>query len=328
MKEIARKVGVSTNTVSRAISNKPDISHETRRRILEAAKSLGYPYGRPRAARSKSSRIVGLIVADNSNPFFSRVVKGAEDAASRSGYHLILCNTDEDYQREKEEVELLLERKVDGILITPSQAKREDIARLAGTGTPFVLVGRHFAGMEADFVIADDRGGARLAVEHLLRLGHRHILFINAPDYISSAVERKAGLEDAFEGAGLTLSPDLSRVCAPKQDSAYNLMKAILVEGARFSAVFAFSDLVALGVLQALREARRRVPQDASLVGFDDIEFAAFIDPALTTVRSDRYKLGFESAVMLIERIEGSRQARHVVLPTDLVVRGSTARVE
>jgi LacI family transcriptional regulator len=327
MKDIADRVGVSTNTVSRALANKPDISPETRGEILAVAKRLGYPYARAtRVARR--SKIVGLIVSDNSNPFFSRVVKGAEDAASQSGYHLILCNTDEDYGKEREEIELLLDRKVDGILITPAQVNREDIAELAASGTPFVLVGRHFEGMEADFVIGDDKAGAYKAAEHLIRLGHREILFIDAPDYISSAMERRAGVEEAFRDNGLTLAPELCRSCAPRQESAYNLTKGVLVEQLRFTAVFAFSDLMAVGVLQALQDAGLRVPQDVSLVGYDDIDWAPFLAPPLTTVRWDRYKLGFESVLMLLEKIEGSKLPRHVILPTELIVRGSTARID
>ncbi len=328
MKDIARAVGVSTNTVSRALNNKPDIRPETVERIRVVAERMGYAGAKTiKGLRAKGTKIVGLIIADNTNPFFSSVVKGTEDALSHAGYNLILCNTNENYAKEKSIIEMLVQKRVDGILVTPSQSKEEDISRLVQKGLPLVLVGRHFTDLEVGTVLCDDKAGAMAAVEHLIRLGHRDVLFINAPGYISSAVERQAGFEEAFEKNGLQPNPALVRVCDPKVESAYNTIRSVLIEGIKFTAVFTFSDLMMLGVIKAFREAGVRIPRDVSAVGFDDIEFVSLLSPSLTTVRQQRYQMGFESARLLLSKIHGDKENHRVVLPTELIVRESTAKI-
>lgn len=330
MKDIAKVAKVSSNTVSRALNDKSDISIETRERILDIAKSMGYVHNTlAKSLRSQKTKIVGLVVSDNSNPFFCRVVKGIEDTLSQNGYSLILCNTDENYSKEIVAIDALVGRKVDGILITPTQAERQDISKLISTGISIVLIGRHFHDMEVDYVINDDKGGAFAAVDHLIRLGHKEILFINAPDYISSATERLVGYKEALEKNNLKPNPNLIRVCGNKTERAYNSMKGVLVEGVKFTAVFTFNDIMALGVIKALKEFNLKIPEDISIVGFDDIEFVSMLEPPLTTVYQQKYQLGVESARILLEKMQGKHHnVQQVVLPSELVVRGSTLRIE
>ena len=331
MEHIANKAGVSTNTVSRALSNKPDISSETRESIKKIALALGYSYHSKLAndniKKQQRTHTVGMVIADNTNPVFSRIVKGAEDVLSQRGYHLILCNTDENYRKEKNAIQLLLERDVDGILITPTQYHKKDISTLTKYHIPFVLMGRHFTELEMDSVVADDKQGAFNAANHLLRLGHRKILFINAPEYISSAKERYEGFAAAFKQNKLEVNNEFIRVCAPKKESAYNTMRSILVEGLNPTAVFAFSDLMMLGIFQAVTEFNLRIPEDISLVGFDDIEFVSLLSPPLTTVYMPKYQLGAESARILLAKIEGQSGIQQLVLPTELKVRTSTRKI-
>jgi LacI family transcriptional regulator len=185
MEHIANIAGVSTNTVSRALSGKPDISTYTREKIKKIALDIGYSFQSKPEDNNKQQQkthIVGMVIADNTNPVFSKVVKGAEDVLSQSGYQLILCNTDENYRKEKNAIQLLIERDVDGILITPTQLHQKDILIMEKNSIPFVLMGRHFPDEKMSSVVADDRQGAFNAANHLLRLGHRRILFINAPE--------------------------------------------------------------------------------------------------------------------------------------------------
>jgi LacI family transcriptional regulator len=247
---------------------------------------------------------------------------------SQRGFDLILSNTDENYDRERHCIAALLDSGVDGLLLTPSQAKHNDITALVRRGVPFVLVGRHFASMDVNSVVADDRAGAEAAAEHLIRLGHRRVLFVNAPEYISSAEERREGFFAAFAKSGVPADQVLMRTCIPRLDSAYNTMKSVLVEAIPFTAVFAFSDLMMLGIFRALRDAGRKVPGDVSLVGFDDIEFVSLLDPPLTTVHMPKYRLGMESARGLLALLGGRSDRCQMVLPTELIVRSSTARVE
>jgi LacI family transcriptional regulator len=171
-------------------------------------------------------------------------------------------------------------------------------------------------------VYADDLHGAFVATEHLIRLGHREILLFNAPEYISSAAERHAGYQKAFENNDVSLKPEFVRPCAPRMESAYNLMKGIIAEGVRFSALFTFNDLMAVGAIKALKEAGIRIPADVSIVGFDDIEWVSLIDPPLTTVHIPQYRLGQESARMLFN-LFNSKEPQNLILPTELIIRKS-----
>ncbi len=328
MKDIASTLGVSINTVSKAIANKPDISLATKEQVYKTARKLGYEYEIiPKSWPSHKTNVVGLVIADNSNPFFAKVVRSVERTLQDSGYALILCNTDEDYERERNAIALLVERKIDGILLIPAQSNDEDIAFLLSKKTPFVLLGRHFSTYKVPCVIADDSGGAYEAVNHLARLGHRRILFINAPSYISSAAERLEGYRSALTDNGIEVDESLLRSCEPKMENAYNEMKGILLEEMDFSAVFTFSDQMMLGVVRLFHERGIRVPQDCSLVGFDDIDFASIMTPPLTTIVQDTGRLGREGVAMLLKMINGQEITETTkVVPTKVVIRGSTQK--
>jgi len=328
MKDIASELGVSVNTVSKALGNRPDISLATKDQVYRTARELGYEYEIiPKSWHGHRTNVVGLVIADNSNPFFAKIVKSVERTLQDSGYALILCNTDEDYEREKSIIALLVERKIDGIILTPTQSNDEDIAFLLSKKTPFVLLGRHFSSYKVPCVIGEDRGGAYEAINHLARLGHRRILFINAPSYISSATERLEGYREAFKDNGIEVDESLIRSCEPKMENAYNEMKGILLEELDFSAVFTFSDQMMMGVVRVFHERGIRVPQDCSLVGFDDIDFASIMTPPLTTIVQNTQRLGMESATMLLKMINGQEITESTkVIPTKAIIRGSTQK--
>ncbi len=330
MKDIAELVGVSVNTVSQALSNKPGVNKRTRDLIVEAAGKLGYEYenGSSMDSRSSSTGTIGLVITDNANPFFAHVVSGVQNTLWQNKYSLILCNTNEDYAREKGAIETMLEKEVDGIILTPAQSQDQDITNLQAARIPFVLMGRHFSNIDIPNVVADDRQGAYKAVDHLIRLGHTRILYLNAPGYISSAMERLDGYREAFTNNGIEFDPSLVRVCEPSMEAAYNEIKSILLEKVKFTAIFTFSDLMMLGVIKMFQEVGIRVPDDCSLVGFDDIDFVSLLTPALTTVFNDKYKLGASSASMLLSIIRGEKLVQQtLVIPTNLIIRGSTKKL-
>lgn len=328
IKDIAREVGVSTTTVSRALNNKDAISPATSKRILELAKKMGYtPNAVARGLKASTSKTIGVVITDISDPFFAPIVRGIEKVARQEGYHLILSDTDEDYQTEKEALETLIERRVDGLLIVPVQTSFQDIVELKKKGLLFVLIGRHFDFelLETDCVCTDDVEGAALAVTHLLERGHRRILFINGPTYVSSAKERLAGYKRALFEAGVKLDESLIREGGIKMDDGYRIMKKELEKPRRFTAVFAYSDFVAMGTMKALKEANLKVPQDVALMGYDDIDTASFLEVPLTTTRMPKYELGMEGFKLLKKRIVGEvGSPQKVILPTKLVVRKST----
>ncbi len=229
LKDIAQEAGVSTTTVSRAVNNKDAINTSTKERILKLAKQMGYtPNAMARGLKASRSATVGVVITDLSDPFFAPIVKGIQKVARQQGYHLILSDTDENYQMEEEVLETLIERRVDGLLITPVQTSSQDIVELKKKRVPFVLLCRHFDFellVETDCVCSDDVEGAFLATRHLIEKGHRRILFINGLTYVSSAKERLAGYKRALLEAGLKLDESLIRKGGIKMADGYRIMK-------------------------------------------------------------------------------------------------------
>ncbi len=327
LKDIAREAGVSTTTVSRALNNKNDISISTKQRILKLAKEMGYtPNAIARGLKIKQTQTVGVAIADISDPFFAPIVKGIEKAAHQEGYHIILCDTDEDYKKEEEALRTLIEKRVDGLLVTPAQTDYKDITELKRRKIPFVLLGRHFNFelFETDYVATDDIEGAFSATTYLIKKGHKRILFINGPDYVSSAKERLAGYKRALLEAGIGIDQSLIRKGGIKMEDGYKIMKEELKKSLNFTAVFAYSDFVALGVIKALKEAHLKIPRDIAVVGYDDIEVAAFLEVPLTTVRIPKYELGVEGFKLLKRKIANEISSpQKVILPTELIIRKS-----
>lgn len=253
------------------------------------------------------------------------MVKGIEDGAQEKGYNIILCNTDEQYKKEEAAVQVLLEKRVDGLLITPAQKKNEDILKLKEKRIPFVLVGRHFDDLQTNYITTDDVTGSFLATEHLIKEGHRKILYINGPLHISSAWERLAGYKRALLEYGIEYDQKLVKGNTTEMEEAYKLTKEVLSQGLNFTAIFVYGDVLALGAMHALHEAKLGIPDDIAVVGYDDIKFARVSHPPLTTVRIPRYQLGKKAINLLLEEIikKSSRKFHRVVIKPELVIRKS-----
>lgn len=328
MKDVAREAGVSINTVSRALNDKPDVNEDTKKRILEIADRLNYvPNSLAKGLVTKNTKTIGVIVSDNANPVFARIIKGTEDFARSKGYNIILCNTDESYEREEEAVRLLREKRVDGLIITltPAQKKRTDIRELKRSGVPFVLLNRHMENIMTDYVINDNVYGAYLAVSHLVKSGHKRIGYISGPSQISSVRERLEGYKKALFENNIEFDNSLVKKSNLRMEDGYRLIKEFLELENRPTAVFTYSDLLAMGALKALREAKLKVPKDMALVGYDDIEFSSLLEVPLTTVHQPRYRIGEEGAEILINRMEGKKSEgfQQIVLKPELVIRES-----
>ncbi len=326
LRDLARRAGVSMNTVSRALNNKPDVSARTRQRVLRLARRLGYtPNSLAQGLRVRRTGAIGVVVADIANPFFAAVVKGIDEVAHAAGYSIVLCTTDEEYAREEEAIDLLLRKRVDGLLLAPCQTDRGTVALLQQKRVPFVLIARRFDDLPTPYVVNDDARGGFLATEYLISKGHRRILFINGPKEIWSAQQRQAGYLRALAAHRIEPDPALLRTTTAMMDGSYRTMLEVLDAGVPFTAVYAFSDLLAMGVLKALRERGRRVPHDVAVVGHDDIEFVEILETPLTTVDMSKSRLGREAARILIGQLRqpvplGQVQ---VTLEPRLVVRDS-----
>jgi len=330
IREVAAHAGVSVGTVSNVL-NRPDIVAEpTRSRVRAAIEQLGFIRNESaRQLRAGRSRTIGLVVLDVANPFFTDVARGVEDEASESGLAVILCNSDDQQTKETHYLELLEEHRVQGILITPVSADDDRLARLQQRGTPVVLVDSRSPTRGQCSVSVDDVLGGELAVSHLLGDGHTRIAFVGGPLIIRQVADRRDGALRALDRAGA--SPDnLHMIETPALNVAAGQRAgaaiAELPAARRPSAVFCANDLLALGVLQEMTAQRIRVPDSISLIGYDDIDFAAAAAVPLSSVRQPRQLLGRTAAQLLLDEAlgEGAHQHRQVVFEPELVVRQSS----
>jgi len=327
IRDVAEAAGFSVNTVSRALNDKPDVSVETKRSILKTVKQLGYhPNKLARGLRANKTHTIGLIIADIANPYFGTLVKGAEAEARKHNYSIILQNTDEEYHRELEAVQVMLEERVDGIILSPTQKERGTVEALLKLGMPFVLMGRCFADLDTDYVVADDVQGGYLATEHLIQLGHKKIVLINGPLHISSAKERFQGYCKAFEHYGLKVDASAVVTGAVTMADGYQATKSLLKRKPRPTAIFAFSDFVAFGVMRAIREAGLQIPEDIAVVGYDDNQFASCAEVPLTTIHVLNEKIGATAVHALQEHFTDHHPMMQLRVPVNLVVRRSTCK--
>jgi LacI family transcriptional regulator len=327
IRDVARLSGVSPMTVSRVINDSERVSPETRRRVEQAISELGYvPSRLARGLSRQRTGTLSVIVPDVANPFFTAVVRAAEEVARRADYHVILCDTRADLSVERDVIEELIAHRVEGVVIAPvSDRSATHLRRLAEFGVPFVLIDRTVPGVDCDVVLGDSSSGARQLVEHLISLGHRRIGFIVESDDVSTARDRRRGYEAALNAAGISLDPALVAHAAPDPSGGSAGMARLLELEQRPTAVFTVNNLVALGAIEAVRAAGLDVPDDVALVCFDDIEFASRLYPFLTAMEQPAQTFGTLGTQLLLERIEGrGPDRRHeVVLPGEFIIRKS-----
>jgi len=323
--DVAARSGVSTATVSRVLSGSVPARPETRERVLSAARELDYrPSGIARALKRQETRTLGLVITDITNPFYPQLVRAVESAAHARGYAILLANGGDDPARELEHLDLLVERRVDGIVIVSSRMTRRHAERLRRTSVPAVLVNDSVAGSDLPAVTTAHRRGASLATEHLIGLGHRRIAHIGAPADQAASGQRRQGVRDALRAADL----DEPLVAIGDGGVAGGATAAEALIGSGTTAIVAYNDLTAIGALRALRRAGIAVPDGISVVGFDDIDLAAWTDPPLTTIRQPTDELGRWAVEHLADVLAGnggSLRTGPVLLEPALIVRESTA---
>ncbi|HEV2117705.1 MAG TPA: LacI family DNA-binding transcriptional regulator [Terriglobales bacterium] len=325
MRQIAARARVSVGTVSHVINNTAGVREPVRRRVLEAIERLGYqPSLLARGLRRNQTTIIGVIIPDISNPFFPLVVRGVEDIAYQNSYRLMLCNTDNDAQKEQVYFNELRAYRMAGLIVIPSADSR--LVSLAGGEIPVICLDRCPDGWKGDSVTVDNQEGAYQAIRYLLELGHRRIACITGQLHVTSGVERLKGFKRALREAGVRIVPEYIQEGRFDRLSGYEKALMLLQFSPRPTAIFAANDLVALGVLAALRELGLRCPEDVSLVGFDDLELTSFTNPALSTVAQPAYQMGARATALLFERLRGENvPTQHIVMKATLKVRDSTA---
>ena len=322
--DVARLAGVSTMTVSRVINAKDDVRSSTRQRVERAIAQLEYhPSQAARSLTTRRSRTLGLLVPDITNPFFPAIVRGAEDVAWSEGYAVSLTNTVEDLEREHAAFASFEAHRVDGIIACSSRLPDNELVRLVQRHPACVLLNRSspLEGVASSLEV-DDVHGAHLAISHLANAGRRRIGLLAGPPRSTSSQRRRWGTAESLGFHGLEHGPDLVEDGEPTEDDGRRAMADLLARRPDLDAVFAYNDVVAIGALEALAAAGRRVPDDVAIVGCDDVRLASLVTPALTTLRSDTYELGRRAAELLFERLRGA-PLRRVVLTPELVVRAS-----
>ncbi len=327
MADVAREAGVSLMTVSRVVNNKGEVSEATRKRILQVIDRLGYrPSGIARSLATSRTGTIGLIVPDISNPFFADLAKGVEHVAYSEGYNVFLCSTEEDPQRELKVLESLAEYRVDGVLLCSSRLDENRLESALGYFYSAVLVNRALESSSASvgMVLVDDVLGGKVATLHLLQSGHKRVGFLAGPEASHSGHNRFKGYRLALEETGTPYDPDIVMYCDSNVDGGYQATKALISARRDVTALFCYNDLVAVGALRACEEMGLKVPDDLSIVGFDDIMLAGLVTPPLTTCRIQRDEIGRRAARMLLEQMSGcSGECESVTFTPELIVRAS-----
>jgi LacI family transcriptional regulator len=329
IKHVAARAGVSFTTVSHVVNRTRPVSDSARLRVERAIAELGYlPSAVARALKMSQTRILGAIVPNITNPFFSELMRGIEDVCERNHYSVFLCNGDDDRERQGHSLEILLGRRVDGIVLaTPTGPAAAIAKRLSGTNVKTVVVDRGVAGLESDRVRIDHQAGARLAVEHLLSLGHRRIACLAGPSSFAVSRARVAGWRKALARAGVKPANDWLLEGDFEAADGHELTRRLLARG-EVTAIFASNDLLGIGALRAAAEQGRAVPKMLSVIGFDAIEMGAYTYPALTTVGYPIRSLGEMAATVLIERIAGRKtETSDIVVTPEIILRESTGPV-
>ncbi|MFB5265636.1 LacI family DNA-binding transcriptional regulator [Paenibacillus enshidis] len=324
--DIAREAGVSIATVSQVINGKGKISEKRRAEIMEIMERLNYqPSAIATALTGKQTYTLGLLVPDISNPYFAELARAVEDRSRQLGYSVVICSTDNKDERVERYLNLLQQKKVDGMMIGTGISNAGILTPLLQQSIPFALIARHMPSLAVHTVATDDRLGGALAAQHLLDLGHTRVAVLSEPAGVSSSQERLRGFREVLEKAGHTLAPERIRESTAELNAAKAAVLELLGQSAQPTALFCCNDIQAIGALQAAKELNLRVPQELSVIGFDNTILASVTSPPLTTIAQPIEDLGRHAVDLLIEELKQERQpARNMILKPELVVREST----
>lgn len=327
MKQVAEKARVSTTTVSHVINNTRVVSEDARERVLSVIQELRYiPSAVARSLKNDKTQTLGMMIPNNSNPYFAEVIQGIEDASFKLGYNIILCNSYDDPKKQAAYIRVLMEKRIDGLILVSSGSDEELTQLLADEGIPKVLVDREVSGVAADFIEADHELGGYEATRYLAELGHKRIACVAGPENLLPSGDRVAGYLRALAEAGLPAHRDYLIHSDFTSQGGFNAFRQLLALPERPTAIFASNDLMAIGGICAANQAGVAIPQQLSVVGYDDIALASFSTPPLTTIAQPKHDIGTLTAQVLVERIAHPElPLRREMLRSQLIVRQSTA---
>jgi LacI family transcriptional regulator len=329
IRDVAAVARVSPATVSRVLNGKEDVGTDLRRRVLGAVAELGYRRNGPaRSLRTRAAMVVGIIISDITNPFFTAVVRGAEDRAQRAEYSVVLANADEDVAKEARYLEVAAAEQMAGVLLSPASPRQTSIDALLEQGIPVVTIDRRLATSPVDSVMVNNHQAAREATQHLISQGCRRVGLVAGPVQTTTGAGRLAGYRAALRAAGRTLDRSLIAYSDFRTDGGYAATWQLLQQRLPPDGLLFSNNLMTVGGLQAIAEAGLAVPGDIAVVGFDDASWATALRPPLTVVAQPTYEIGQAAAELLLRRIDGEKfPPRHVVLRAELIERASSQRM-
>jgi LacI family transcriptional regulator len=325
IKDVAAHAGVSVATVSHVVNNTRFVTPELRDRVEAVMQELGYePNLVARGLRSNRTNLIALIIPDITNPYFPEVARGAQDVVNEHDYVAILCNTDRDTDHERRFLHMLWRQRVEGVILNPAGVTAEELLPLQQGGVHIVLLGHQISYPSFDVVMIDDQQAAREMVSYLITRGHQRIAHLGGSRPNSGRL-RHQGYAQALEEHGLTLDPNLVLDCPWTQKGGYDAIRHLLQRRPLPTAVFAANDLMAIGAMMGIQEAGLRIPDDIAVAGFDNIDEAACVTPALTTIHQPKYDMGKTLAEILFRRLrkEAPDEPQRIVLPHSLQIRAS-----
>jgi len=332
IKDIAKAAGISHATVSRALHNHPAISKETVERVQQLAREMGYiPSQAARSLKTRHSHALGVIVSNIDDPFWGEVLYSIDEVCRAANYSLFIMTTHRDKEREKEVVQTLVQRGVDGVILCAPQFSEKQSQLIKSYGLPMVIVNNEGSVDSPYLVFNDDINGIRLAARHLIELGHRRIAFLGNAVGGRTTAEREKGFRQELRDRGVAVLEEYIRLTESETLAAgFNGARELLAIDPRPTAIVCYNDVLAIGVYSAVTQAGLRIPDDISITGFDDISVAAYLVPPLTTIRQHKAELGSVAANMMLEVLARKEEGiedlepRRVNLPNELLVRAST----
>ncbi len=332
IKDIARKLGISPSTVSRALKDNPEINIETKKKVWKVAKELDYePNTIALSLRQNKTNTIGIILPEIVHFFFSTVISGIEEVAYSQGYNVIISQSNENYEREVSDTRAIYNHRVDGILacVSKNSASLDHFIAIQDKGIPIVFFDREVPEIDASKVVVDDFDGGYQATMHLLERGKRNLIHLSGPENLSITTGRIQGFLKAHEEAGIKIDPGQIITCASgAQEEAQLIINDLVSRKVKFDGLFAVNDLAAFGALMALKNHGIRVPEDVSVVGFSNWQFSQFVAPSLTTIDQPGYLMGQKAAELLLKEITMKEnefiEPTHIRLPVTLIVRDSS----
>lgn len=327
IKDIARELGLSAMAVSKALNDQNGVSLETREKVFEVAKRLNYkPNVIAKSLKLKNTKTIGIVVSDSSQFFLAKVIKGIEDEAVKEGYSIILSNTDSNVEKEKKAINVLVSKRIDGIILVSSMLTGvEHVDFLNEIGVPYLFLVRRSENTDVDYVANDNILGSFQMTGYLLKENESKIHFLNLTENSPSARDRLEGYKKAMEDKGVSYDPALIQYIKPEVEEGYIAMRRLLEKDEKVRTVFCGCDVIAIGAMEAIFEKGLKVPEDIRVAGYDDIEFAAYLRVPLTTVSQPKYMIGSKGVEVLLNKIKNkTNEVQHIVLRPNLVIRNST----